>query len=80
MRFPHKRRSPREAGNVAQAGGLSAPRDYTKGAAICLAAGAMEAARRQLEVYALQTDEPSPGIVEAADLLDAARAVLDGAA
>lgn len=31
-----------------------------------------------LDRYALATDAPEPGIVEAADLLEAARAVMDG--
>jgi hypothetical protein len=38
----------------------------------------MDAAQAQLDAYALATDDPLPGTVEAADWLDAARAALDG--
>jgi hypothetical protein len=38
-----------------------------------LAVAAMDAAREQLDRYALATDEPAWGAVDAADLLDAAR-------
>lgn len=47
--------------------------------ALFLARVAMDAAQAQLEAYALATNDPRPGSVEAADLLDAARAALDGA-
>ena len=40
---------------------------------------ALDASREQLDRYALATDQPEPGIVEAADLLDAARAAMAGA-
>lgn len=43
-----------------------------------LALTATDAARAQLERYALATDDPAPGLPEAADLLDAARAALAG--
>ena len=33
---------------------------------------ALDAAQAQLDVYALATDDPLPGVVDAADLLDAA--------
>jgi hypothetical protein len=33
---------------------------------------ATDAARRHLDHYALATDDPAPGIVEAADCIDAA--------
>lgn len=48
-------------------------------AALFLARVAMDAAKAQLDAYALATVDPHPGVVEAADLLDAARAGLDGA-
>ena len=44
-----------------------------EGAALFLALIALDAARDQLDCYARLTDEPQPGTVEAADLLDAAR-------
>ncbi len=43
-----------------------------------LALAATDAAREQLDRYALATDDPEPGIVDAADLLDAARAAMAG--
>ncbi len=48
-------------------------------AALFLARVALDAAQAQLGAYALATDDPHPGMVEAADLLDSARAALDGA-
>lgn len=45
-------------------------------AAQLLAVVAVEAARGQLDRYANITDDPAPGSVEAADLLDAARDLL----
>ena len=45
-------------------------------AALSLVLSAMDTARTQLDRYALVTDTPAWGVVEAADLLDAARAVL----
>lgn len=48
-------------------------------AARLLALTAMDAARKHLNRCALATDDPEPGIVDAADLLDAARAALAGA-
>jgi hypothetical protein len=48
-------------------------------APLFLARVAIDAARVQLNAYALATDDPLPGTVEAADLLDAARAALNGA-
>lgn len=47
--------------------------------ALFLARVAIDAARVQLDAYAQSTDEPHTGTVEAADLLDAARAALDEA-
>lgn len=69
-----KRRSPREAGNVTQAGGLSAWEVYRKATLDDVAS-----ARGRLTSYANETDTPAPGAVEAADLLDAARDALGGA-
>jgi hypothetical protein len=43
-----------------------------------LARAALEAASAHLAIYALETDAPEPGVVEAADFLDAACAALDG--
>lgn len=48
-------------------------------AALFLAYMAIDAATAQLNAYALATDDPLWGAVEAADLLQAARAALDGA-
>lgn len=49
--------------------------------ALILALAATDAACAQLASYALATDAPARGVVEAADLLDAARAMLiDGGA
>ena len=42
------------------------------------AVAAIDAARNLLARYALSTDWPATGVVEAADLLDAARALLGG--
>ena len=47
--------------------------------AVILARVAMDAAQTQLQRYALATDDPEPGIPEAAYLLDAALAAMDGA-
>lgn len=69
-----KRRSPHKAGNVAQAGGLSAWESYRSRALL-----AVLSALTELNSYADSTDDPAPGAVEAADLLDAARVVLGGA-
>lgn len=44
--------------------------------ALFLALAATDAAQAQLGRYALATDDSEPGIVEAADLLDAAHAAL----
>lgn len=43
---------------------------------LALAVAFADAACTQLATYALMTDEPTWGVVEAADLLDAARALL----
>ena len=43
-----------------------------------LAMSAMDAAQAQLDRYALATHDPEPGVVEAADPLDAAGAVMEG--
>jgi hypothetical protein len=48
-------------------------------AALFVVRMAVAAAQAQLAAYALAIDDPQPGMVEAADLLDAARAALDGA-
>lgn len=48
-------------------------------AALLLAQVATDAARAQLDRYALETDTPAHGVVEASDLLDAARAAMVGA-
>lgn len=69
-----KRRSPRKAGNVAQAGGLSAWEVY-RTAALADVCRACE----HLSRYATGTDTPAPGAVEAADLLDATLDALGGA-
>ena len=45
-------------------------------AALRLALVALDTAREQLDRYARLTDEPKPGSVDAADLLDAARIAL----
>ena len=45
-------------------------------ATLFLAVVAMDAAREQLTRYALASDEPALGVVDAADLLDAARAAM----
>lgn len=68
-----KRRSPRVAGNVAQAGGLSAWEVYRKATL-----NDVSSARSRLHQYANGTDAAAPGSVEAADLLDAARDALGG--
>ena len=70
-----KRRSPRKAGNVAQAGGLSAWEVYRTATL-----DDVQAAQARLSNYANGTDDPAPGAVEAADLLDAARDALGGGA
>ena len=63
------------AGNVAQAGGLSAWEVYRTAAL-----DDVERARERLARYACETDAPAHVAVEAADLLDAARTALGGAA
>lgn len=70
----YRRRSPREAGNGAQAGGLSAWEIYRNPAR-----DAVNLARAELACYAETTDDPEWGAVIVADLLDAALSVLDGA-
>lgn len=45
-------------------------------AAICLALVSVDAAREQLDRYALATDAPAWGVIEAADSLDIARTSL----
>lgn len=73
MTMRQKRRSPRKAGNVAQAGGLSAWEVYRTEAL----AGINDASEK-LSRFADETDNPLAGAVEAADLLDAAREALGG--
>jgi hypothetical protein len=43
---------------------------------LALALSAIDAAREQLARYALATDEPAPGVIDAADCIDAATLVL----
>jgi hypothetical protein len=74
MLTPPKQRSPHKAGNVAQAGGLSAWEIYRNPAR-----NAVNKARAELFRYAETTDTREWGAVIAADLLDAAQSVLDGA-
>lgn len=63
-----------EQGEGVRACGRCGTQDSPQGvAALFLACVAMDAAQAQLEAYALDTDDPHPGTVEAADLLDAAR-------
>lgn len=45
---------------------------------LVLALSAMDAARQQLDRYALATDAPAPGVIDAADLIDAAMLALSG--
>ena len=70
-----KRRSPHKAGDVAQAGGLSAWEVYRTATL-----DDVERACERLARYASETDTPVHVAVEAADLLDAARTALGGAA
>lgn len=55
---------------------MTPARTENEAAALILALTATDAARDLLHRYAGMTDEPNPGTVEAADLLDAARAAL----
>jgi len=48
--------------------------------ALRLALCSIEAAQGHLDVYACHTDEPVPGVVDAADLLELVRAALHAAA
>lgn len=48
-------------------------------AALSMALAAVEAAQERLQAYALATDAPIAGVVEAADALDPARAALAAA-
>lgn len=48
--------------------------------ALCLALQSIEAAQAHLDAYACHTDEPVPGVVEAADLLESVRVTLHAAA
>ena len=68
-----KRRSPHRAGNATQAGGLSVWEVYRSATL-----DDVSSARSRLHHYANGTDEPAPGAVEAADLLDAACDALGG--
>lgn len=56
----------------------SAEHSPTGHVALLAAAALMDAAADYFHACALETDDPRPGVVEAADLLDAARAVLAG--
>jgi hypothetical protein len=63
-----------EQGEGAKAQGPCEVKHSPHGCApLFLASVAMDAAREQLDRYALGTDEPAWGAVDAADLLDAAR-------
>ena len=53
-----------------------APSCHREVTALFLARVALDAAREQFDRYALQTDEPEPGMVDAADLIDAAHAIM----
>ena len=66
-----------ESANAQGVGGLQHSPQAT--AALFATRVAIQAAQAQLDAYALTTDDPPDGMVEAADLLDAARAALDGA-
>lgn len=70
----HKRRGPGGNRGHAQAGALSAWEVYRKATI-----DDVSSARNRLHHYANDTDEPAPGFVEAADLLDAACDALGGA-
>lgn len=47
---------------------------------LCLALHSIEAAQAHLDVYACHTDDPAPGVVQAADLLESVRVTLYAAA
>jgi len=53
-------------------GGSGAEHSPLQVSALFLARVAADAAKAQLDIYALTTDTPAPCLVEAADLLDAA--------
>lgn len=48
------------------------PSDYAKHAEIMQALAELQSVRRRLAAYGLSTDEPRSGVVEVADLVDAA--------
>ena len=68
-----------DQGERAKAGGPCDAQDTRDGVAtLFLARVAMDAAQAQLDRYAGVTDTPMSCVVDAADLLDAARVALDG--
>lgn len=48
----------------------------SKHSSLVLALSAIDVARQQLDSYALATDDPAPGVIDAADLIDAAMQAL----
>jgi len=66
-------------GASATACGLCEAKHSAEAAALFLALSATDAARGQLDRLAVITAHPLPGIVDAADLLDAARELLSQA-
>lgn len=69
-----------EQGGDARADGhCGAQHSRQEAGALFLARVALDAALAQLDAYALLTDAPRAGTIEAADLLEAARAALAGA-
>ena len=79
-RFPVSLAADGNQGPDAKAQGPCGGQDTAHGmAALFLAGLAVDAARSQLDAVSRLTDTPAPSLVEAADLLDAARAALDGA-
>lgn len=62
------------SGSVGTDQGSNMVKDSPDNAAtLCLALASMDAAREQLDRYALATDAPAWGVIEAADNLDIAR-------
>ena len=68
----------RRVSECAEAGSPCDEQDKrTAAGALFLAGVAMEAASMQFHAYALTTDAPTEAVVQAADLLDAARRALE---
>lgn len=63
-------------GASATACGQCGAKHSAEAAALFLALSATDAARGQLDRLAVTTADPLPGIIEAADLLDAARELM----